>query len=416
MSKINGKVRSQERPQRLLLVHNRIYEGPDRRVVSGENVAFRTEKALLEDRGHEVLTYERDNAEVVGMSTARTARVAAGSIWSASAYAELDALLAQTRPEVVHVHNTVPLISPAVYYAACKHGAAVIQTLHNYRMVCPSGLLMRDGQPCELCVDKAVPWPGVVHACYRSSRAATTVVGTMLTVHRALRTYQRYVHVYIALTEFARRRFIRGGLHPEQVMVKPNLLKGTADPGTGEGKYALFVGRLSEEKGIRDMLTAWTHLEESCPLHILGDGPERGAVTEAARQDRRIIYRGTQPHAEVLSAMQRASFLLVPSRYYEGFPMVLTEALPTGLPVIASRLGALRELVHDGQTGLHVRPADPRDLAEKVAHLLHNPAVLAQMRRQVRAAYEATYTPEANYLQLMHVYSKALHLARHHGR
>jgi glycosyltransferase involved in cell wall biosynthesis len=337
--------------------------------------------------------------------------VAGATFWNKAAYRELRSLFRREKPQVVHFHNTFPLVSPAAYYAARAEGVSVVQTLHNYRLLCPNALFFRGGSVCEDCLGRFVPWPGVVHRCYRGSFAASSAVVSMLTVHRALGTWSHMVDVYIALTEFAKRKFIEAGLPAEKIVVKPNFVY--PDPGVGEGKggYALFVGRLSTEKGLDTLLAAWERVGEKLPLRIVGDGPLTGKVSEAARRLKGVEWLGRRPREEVLALMKDASFLIFPSVCYEGFPMTIAEAYAVGLPVLASNLGGMSSLVDSGRTGFHFRPGDPEDLVAKVEWALSHPEELAAMRKESRAEYEAKYTAERNYQVLIDIYEKALKIA-----
>jgi glycosyltransferase involved in cell wall biosynthesis len=308
----------------------------------------------------------------------------------------------------MHVHNTFPLLSPAVYYAAKSCGTPVVQTLHNYRFLCPGATFFRDEQPCEECLGKSIPWPGIMHACYRRSRPASAVVATMLAVHRLLRTWSRTIDVFVALTEFARSKFIQAGIPAEKIVVKPNFVY--PDPGMGFGRrnYALYVGRLSPEKGLGVLLTAWRQLGWEAPLKIVGDGPMEAQAAELASQIKSVEVLGRRSREDVLALMRDASVLVLPSSWYEGFPVVLAEAYAAGLPVIASGHGSLRELLDDGRTGLIFRPGDAEDLAAKAMWALTHPRQLAEMRLQARAEFVAKYTAERNYSALMKIYERAI--------
>lgn len=381
---------------KVMLVHNRYQQS------GGEERVFESECELLKSHGHDVLRYEAHN-DTVERHTG--VRLALGTTWSRKAYREIRASLERERPQIVHVHNTLPLISPAVYYAAAAVGLPVVQTVHNYRLLCPKAQLLRDGRICEDCVGRRLPWPGVVHACYRGSRAATSAVALMLGLHWVLGTWTRRVNRYIALTHFMRRKLIEGGLPAERIVVKPNFV--TPDPGAGEhdGGYALFVGRLSPEKGLPTLLRAWAQVGDRLPLKIAGSGPQEGLANGAALG---IEWLSQVTHGEVLELMRRAHVLIIPSEWYEGFPAIMAEACATALPVIASRLGALAEIVEDGRTGLLFNPGDASDLAAKVNWALDHPREVAEMRWRTRAEYETRYTAERNYELLLATYRDAL--------
>jgi glycosyltransferase involved in cell wall biosynthesis len=384
---------------KILAVHNR-YQRP-----GGEDQVFVDETALLETRNHRVLRYEVHNDQVKQVNRLTLAK---DTVWNTSAYRELGALIRRERPHVVHFHNTLPLVSPAGYYAARAEGVPVIQTLHNYRLLCPVALFFRDGRVCEDCMGKAVPWPGVIHGCYRGSRAASGVIATMLTVHRALRTWTEMVDVYVALTEFARNKFIEGGLPAGKIVVKPNFVAPDPGQGQGGGGYALFVGRLAPEKGTETMLAAWDRLGTRIPLKIVGDGPMRDRVVEAAARQSNVEWLGHRPVEDVHALMGKADMLVFPSQWYETFGRVAAEAFAAGTPVIAANIGAVAELVEHGRTGLKFRPGDPEDLVTQVEWALSHSAELRSMREEVRAEFEAKYTAERNYRALMEIYEAAL--------
>lgn len=387
----------------ILIIHN-FYTRP-----GGEDIVFATEKALLRERGHEIVEFVRRNDEINGI---HCLAASVSVVWSRDSQRALRRLIETVRPDVAHFHNTFLRISPAAYYACKDTGIPVIQTLHNYRLLCPNAVFFRDGHVCEDCLGKLVPWPGVLHRCYRDSRAATGAVAAMLVVHRLLRTWERTVDVFIALTEFARQKFIEGGLPADRIVVKPNSVYPDPGPGAHDGGYALFVGRLSPEKGVRTLLAAWERLGQAIPLKIVGDGPLAAEVSRTVVRLPRAEWLGQVQLGDVLPLVGRASVVIVPSVWYENFPRVVLEAYAKGTPVIASDLGALAELVEDGRTGLRFCPGDPEDLAAKVEWAWTHPRELAAMGREARREYELKYTAERNYEQLMAIYRMAIEHAR----
>ncbi|MEM2045956.1 MAG: glycosyltransferase family 4 protein [Candidatus Bathyarchaeia archaeon] len=349
--------------------------------------------------GNEVTAITFQNRDLESMPRWRQASV---TVWNREAYQSLRSLIRDKRPHIVHVHNTFPLASPAVIRAAKAEGVPVVMTLHNYRLLCLNALLFRQSQVCEDCLGH-LPWRGVVHGCYRDSRAASAVVAAMLTVHRAWGTWT-LVDRFITLTESARQKFIRAGFPPEKLVVKPNFVHPDPGIGKGQGRYALFVGRLSLEKGVRTLLRAWEKLNREIPLKIVGDGPLAKEVRQAAEQMRGVEWLGRKSREEVYALMGDAWFLVFPSEWYEGFPLVIAESLAKGLPIVATALGSQGSLVDHGRTGLLFRPGDPEDLATKVKWLLSHPEELTHMRQEARAEYEAKYTPEKNYEALVRIY------------
>lgn len=382
----------------MLFVHNSY------KLAGGEDQVFTAESSLLEERGHGVLRYMTHNDRIEGTSSVELAR---STLWNGQVYREVRALIRAGRPRIVHFHNTFPLISPAAYYAAHAEGVAVVQTLHNYRLLCPNALFFRGGRACEDCLGRAVPYPGVLHACYRGSRPASAGVAALLTVHRGMGTWTREVDAYIALTEFARGKFVQGGLPREKIVVKPNFVGSETEAGEGKGGYALFVGRLSQEKGIDTLLAAWERLRGEVPLKIVGDGPLAPDVARAAGRLPAVEYAGRQPKDRVLGLMRDAAALIFPSLWYEGFPMVIAESYAAGLPVFASDLGSMSSLVRHGRTGLRFRPGDPGHLADTMRWAREHPTELARMRVEARAEFEAKYTAERSYRSLLEIYDAA---------
>jgi len=390
---------------KLVLVHNTYQQA------GGEDVVFAQECRNLQQAGHNVVVYCRSNSEIENLETGPLDRIALAknAIWSSSARRDFEVLLARETPDLVHVHNTFVMISPSIYSACRDRGIPVVQTLHNFRLLCPAASLYRDGGICEDCLDDRL-WNSVRHRCYRGSRTATTTVALMLATHKILGTWRESVDTFIALTAFSRDKFIAAGFDEKKITVKPNFVDPDPGPRTNVGDYALFAGRLSEEKGASIFLAAWRRLLSRCPAHIIGDGPERTKLeTQAHRHPHSaILFRGRLPREETVAAVKGARLLIVPSICYESFPMAIAEAMACGTPVICSRLGAMKEIVEDHITGLHFAPGDPDDLAQKIDWALNHPVQLAEMGRAARRQYETHYTAERNYSILMKIYEQAL--------
>lgn len=383
---------------RVLTVHN-FYQQP-----GGEEQIFATESALLESHGHKVVRYTISNDEIKG---ANPLLLAKNTLWNSEVYQAIRSLIRQEKLEIAHFHNTFPMISPAAYYAAKDEGIPVVQTLHNYRLLCPNALFFREGRVCEDCLGKPIPFPGVIHGCYRGSRLASAVVAATLSFHSLRGTWSQAVDVFIAYSQFAMDKFIQGGLPVEKFAFKTNFLHPAPSPGDGKGGYGLFVGRLSVEKGLGVMLDAWRQLGGKVPLKILGDGPMAGLVKEAMQEMPEIEWLGRRPFEEVYDIVGNAAFLVFPSEWYETFGRVAIEAFAKGTPVVASKIGAITELIDHQRTGLHFRPSDPTDLATQITWLLEHPQELRQMRQTVRAEFEDKYTAEDNYTRLMEIYHQA---------
>ncbi len=401
-----------ERPLQILFIHNHYqYAG-------GEDVVFAAEQGLLRRAGHRVVEYVRDNHEIALNGIASRVNLGVRTVWARDSYRELKTLIARDAPDVAHFHNTFPLISPAAYYACRAANIAVVQTLHNPRLLCPAATLFRNGSTCEECIGKAFPWPAIVHNCYRNSRMQTGAVASMLFVHRAIGTWRNSVDAYIVATNFYRNKFIEGGLPAEKIHVKPHFV--APDPGAASvdrpRDYALFVGRLAPEKGVHTLLSAWNRLKH-IPLKIRGEGPLLADV--------RLFAKSNQSNCEILprlddlqltALIQGARFLVWPSEgYYETFGLIAAEAFACGVPVIASRTGVMAEMVQDGIAGLQFTSGDGADLAEKVAWAWAHPTEMESMGRAARAEFESKFTASRNYEQLMNIYASAI-AARPHSR
>jgi glycosyltransferase involved in cell wall biosynthesis len=375
----------------------------------GEDQVFEAESNLLASFGDTVSRYTVANQSIKAM---RRYKVVKDTIWSTQSYNEIRRLIRQEAPDIMHVHNNFPRLSPSVYYAAKEEKVAVVQSLHNYRHSCVNGLFFRNGAVCEDCLGLTAPVPGVLRGCYRDSRSGSAVVAAMLTYHKLRKTYGEMVDVYVALSAFSRRKFVEAGLPSEKIVVKPNFVDPDPGLGDGSGDYALFVGRLSSEKGIRTLLAAWRQIGPSLPLWIVGDGPLAEEVQRATEDGAGVVWMKRRPRREVISLMSNAKLLVLPSVCYENFPMTIAEAFAVGLPVVASRQGAIQELVDSGRTGLHFLPGDSSDLARKVSGLVERPAELAPMRRAARLDFEAKYSAKENYRQLMAIYEQAKERSR----
>jgi glycosyltransferase involved in cell wall biosynthesis len=378
---------------KILFVHN-AYQN-----FGGEDAVVNAEIALLQSHGHQVEFYKRHNDELHHLSPASAAVT---TIWSGRSVDEVNTVCNTLQPDVIHVHNTFPLISPSIYWTAARNKIPVVQTLHNFRFLCPQGTFLRNGAICEDCLGKA-PWRAVVRKCYRESAPQSAVLVSMLGAHRTAGTYRNKVTRYIALSAFSRDRFIEGGLPAEQLRIKPNFVVSETQPDWDDRHGGLFVGRLSNEKGIDTLLEA-VRIGANTDIEVIGGGPYEAAV--AKRFEER--YLGFLSRNDIMEKMRSASFLIVPSVCYEQLPTTILEAFSSGLPVIASRLGALVDIVRDGVTGLLFNPGDAADLAAKIAWANAHPGEMQRMGRAARAEYEVKYTPSINYQMLMEIYEDAI--------
>ena len=385
---------------KILVIHNFYQQS------GGEDSVFAAEKELLLAHGHDVIEWTETNSYVDQEAKFIAAR---NAVWSVEMARKAEEVISQKRPDIVHVHNTWMVLSPSIYSAFQKNGIPVVQTLHNYRLLCPNALFFRDNKVCEDCMSFLIPLPGVLHKCYRESISQTSVVAAMLSYHRLIGTWSKQIDFYIALSEFARTKFIQGGLPPEKLIVKPNFLPdSTVQPGVIRN-HVLYAGRLSPEKGIQTLGQAWRENSLSnIPLYIAGDGPESEIIVQLSSEKNNVHYLGKLDRASLDGYITRARFVIIPSVCYENFPMSILDAFRLGVPVIASQLGSIVELVRDGETGLLFNPGDSADLTAKVNWLWGHPEESDRMGRAARLEYEQKYAPERNYQQLIEIYERAI--------
>ena len=346
------------KPQCVVLAHN-FY-----RQAGGEDVVFHAEAALLEANGHRVERFVYDNADV---DERRALVSAARAIWNRKAATELLALLRRTGARVVHFHNIFPLMSPSVYYAARRENVAIIQTLHNFRLACIQGFFFRDGRLCEDCLHSPLGAAAILHRCYRGSLPASAVATGMIQAHRLIGTWRRLPHRSIALSAFGRTKMIQAGLPSDRIVVKPNFVAPDPGAGTGDGGYAIYIGRLSPEKGLKILLTAWIRHYPGIPLKLVGDGPLLSEVRRMAGHSGQVTVLGRRPHPEAIELVRHAVVAIVPSQGVEPFGLTVIEALACGTPVVASCIAPLSELVSHDRTGYLFTADDPAELSYKLS-------------------------------------------------
>jgi len=393
---------------RVVLAHNHYGSSAP----SGENAVFEAECRLLADRGHEVLRFERRSDAIRSQGLVGLARGALSTPWNPFVARELRALLERERPDVLHVHNPFPMLSPAVFHAARGLPVATVWTLHNYRPFCAAATLLRDGAPCTECIDRRSALPGLRHGCYRGSRAATLPLSVMIALLDRAGTLAHEVDAFVVLTEFQREMVVRAGLPERRVHVKPNFHPAPPAPVPWADREprVIFVGRLGPEKGVRVLLDAWSLWPDAPLLEIAGDGPERAALEERARAHRlgdRVRFLGRVSPEEVERRIARARAMVVPSLCFEGFPLAIRDAYAAGVPVAASRIGALGHIVRDGATGLLFAPGDPADLARRLSQAWGEPGRLATMGAAARGEFESSCTADQSHGRLLAIYDAA---------
>ena len=388
---------------KILILHNRY------QVSGGEDVVVAAEHQLLLARGHEVTLIEADNDAISG--TLAKVRTALGTPYNPVRRRWIAREVRRTGAQIVHVHNVFPRFSPSVLDGAADAGASVVQTLHNYRTICANGLLLRDGVICEACVGR-VGWPAIRHGCYRGSVAGSAAVVAMQQAAHWGKIWGGPGRRLIALTEFARDKLVSGGLPADRIVVKPNFID-MAEPAAPPDKRAglVFVGRLSAEKGV-DTLIGAARLLPHIAFTVIGSGPDEARLRAAAPRNVRLT--GALPNALARVWMARASALVMPSIWYEGFPMTVLEAFAASTPVIAARIGSLPEIVAEGTTGLLFTPGDPSSLAGAIAQLLSDPSAMRRMGQAGQERAATLYGPSANATQLEAIYASVLD-ERSHG-
>lgn len=381
---------------KILLVHNKYkHQG-------GEDKVFARENSLLACNGHQCFEFVEDNENIHGFLN--KLMVGLNSIYSKKIRDKIDNIIKSKKPDIVHVHNFFPIISPSVFDACQLNGVPVVFTLHNFRIICPGALFMRSGAICTKCLNQT-PYHAVSGKCYRDSLVESFAVARLVAYHRKHHTWGLRIDRFIALSGFSKNIFVEAGLPPSKISIKPNYYtKVKPNSNFRERGGALFVGRLSGEKGINTLINAWRGL--AVPLTVAGCGPLLGVVTGAANPY--ISYLGQIDEDSVSFQMSSANFLVVTSECFENFPLTLAEAFAHGLPVIASRLGAMAEIVEDGVTGLHFESGNAEDLAAKVRWMNDHPDECRQMGYNARREFEAKYTPERNYEMLMKIYQEAI--------
>jgi glycosyltransferase involved in cell wall biosynthesis len=384
---------------RVLIIHNRYRSG----LPSGENRAVDRQVELLTNAGHQVELFSCSSDEIRGYKLQRRLALPARVVWSLKARRDVSETLVQSRPDVVHVHNTFPLISPSIL-APCADAAPVVVSLHNYRIACPQGQLLRNGASCELCVGH-VPWRSIQYGCYRESRLATGPLALAVSVHRALNIWNRHASAFVALSAFSAGKLVAGGLDSSRLKVLPNFSPRPMNFRQGPGDHFLFLGRLSTEKAPEVLVEAWR--AGLGRLLVVGDGPMHEAVERLASKCGDAVHvLGSKSATEAMALLARARALIIPSRAFEASPLVIAEAFARGVPVIAPRHGAFEEMVRDGETGRLFASGNASDLLAAIGDL-RDDTTSVRMGTAAVKEYERHFSPEQYLARLLSIYAEA---------
>ena len=395
---------------KILLVHN--FYGSS--APSGENTVYVAERELLRQHGHTVIEFTRHSDEIINRGIFGAVQGALATPWNPFSKRTLQSVLRKEKPDVMHVHNTFPLLSPSIFHATKGLRTATVLTLHNYRTFCAAGIPMHDGVPCTECLDTRSVSPALKYGCYRKNRLATLPLATMIALHRKVKTWKKNVDAFIALTEFQKDKMTDAGLPKENMYVKPPFY---ADPPVPlpwkerEGKV-VFVGRLGIEKGVHTLIEAWKLWGKGAPmLEVIGDGPEKDNLLKSIRGngvEEKICFTGQLDFSAVRKRLGQARLLVLPSVCFEGFPIVIPEAFSLGVPVAASRIGPLPSIVTEAQNGTTFLSGDPADLHRVLVKMWNPEEKLAEMGKAARKEFDRKYTAEVSYEILMSIYEATL--------
>jgi len=382
----------------VLLVHNRYL------IRGGEDECFDAEKELLSSHGVNVIEYVEDNKIIQQLGLIKTA---IQTIWSFTTVKKLKNILQRNKIDLIHVHNFFPIISPSIFYAAKRANIPIVFTVHNQRLFCANGYFLRNQQICELCSNKIFNFPAIRYRCYRNSFFGSLIVAIMQGVHKWISTWNSEVDIFIALNEFSHNKLIENGIKEKIIEVKPNFVKDDFSEFNFEGDFALFIGRLSEEKGVNILLEAWNELENDISLKIIGDGNLSKNVDFFCKKHPNVEWLGRQSHHYVMEILSQAKVLIVPSIWYEGMPRVIIEAYSLGKPVIASRIGGIENMISE-DVGYLFSPGDKNGLVKEVRKFLEKKDLVIKKSYAARSEYLNKYTPEKNFDLIMDIYKKAI--------
>ena len=379
--------------ERILFVHNSYQHK------GGEDSVVDDEINLLRENGHDVFEYRVSNDKIKSMNKLDLLKT---TIWSKYSTQDIKKITDKFSPDICHIHNTFPLISPSIYWELNKKNIPIVQTLHNFRLACPQAMFLRDGKICESCLGK-IPLQGIVHGCYRDSIAQTAVLSSMLVTHRILGTWKNKVTYYIALNEFCKEKFISAGIPSEKIKIKPNFVIKTNQEQHVREDYFLYIGRLSKEKGISTLLEAFKNLPNK-KLLVAGDGPEKSILMGHDN----INCIGHVGKEQIIELLLKAKAIIIPSIWYENFPKIVVEAMAYGAPIIASNIGSLATIIEDNFNGLLFDPNNAESLTKKISFIEENENARLKIGKNALDTYEKLYSKQKNYSMLIDIYSDSI--------
>ena len=395
---------------KILLVHN--FYGSA--APSGENRAYAAERELLRQRGHTVIEFTRHSDEIINRGMFGTIQGALATLWNPFSKRALQSVLEEEKPDVMHVHNTFPLLSPSIFHATKRLQTATVLTLHNYRTFCAAGIAMRDGVSCAECLEIQSVAPALKYGCYRKSRFATLPLATMIALHRRIKTWQTHVNAFVVLSGFQKEMIAKAGLPAARIYVKAPFYADPPDPLLWKEREnkVVFVGRLGIEKGVYTLIEAWKLWGKEAPkLEVIGDGPEKVRLQEAANGNgigERVFFLGGLPFPEVQRRLGQACLLVLPSLCFEGFPLAITEAFSLGVPVVASDVGPLPDIVKDGENGALFKAGDALSLYHTMKEIWGRSDRLSSLGQGARQEFEEKYTANTNHRALIRIYEAAV--------
>ncbi len=393
---------------KILFIHNYyMFRG-------GEDIMAELDIKMLQENGHEVITYTRHNSEIFRYKKIQKAKMLIVPTFSQKTYFDVKRIIKKEDPDIVHINNFFPLVSPSAIYAASSLNKPVVLMLHDWRLICPIGLLFRNGRVCEECVEKT-PLMGVVHRCYHGSAVMTLPISLMIIAHRLLKTWRNRVSAFVAVSEFVRKKYAEAekGIPQDRIFVRQNYLEYDPGAGTNKREFAIFVGRISREKGVFELARAWGELKITGKptLKIIGDGPEFERLKreiESSGGKGEIQLLGYLDYDKMINLMKKAIFSIHPSLMHETFGRTIIESYATGTPVIASKMGGFEELVEDGKTGILFYPPTQNNIAKAIKEALSHREKLREWGINGRNLFLKKFTKDIAYRKLMEIYDQVL--------